>query len=80
MNTKQAQTASIIVNKKARFEYFIEDEYEAGLVLQGWEVKSLRAGKVNISDAHVILKNGEAWLWVLKSNLYRLPQRIFILI
>ena len=55
-------SSTIIVNKKARFEYFIENEYEAGFVLDGWEVKSLRAGKVNLSDAHVIMKNGEAWL------------------
>ncbi len=56
-------SATIVVNRKARFEYFIEDEYEAGLVLQGWEIKSLRAGKVNLSDAHVIIKHGEAFLW-----------------
>ena len=49
-------------NRKARFEYFFESEFEAGLVLEGWEVKSLRAGKVNLSDAHVILKRGEAWI------------------
>jgi SsrA-binding protein len=61
MTTKQ-DSATIVVNKKARFEYFIEDEYEAGLVLQGWEIKSLRAGKVNLSDAHVIIKHGEAFL------------------
>lgn len=54
--------ATIVVNKKARFDYFIEDQYEAGLVLEGWEVKSLRAGKINLSDAHVIIKHGEAWL------------------
>lgn len=54
--------ATIVVNKKARFDYFIEDQYEAGLVLEGWEVKSLRAGKINLSDAHVIIKYGEAWL------------------
>lgn len=54
--------SSIASNKKARFEYFIEDEFEAGLVLEGWEVKSLRAGKVNISDSHVIIKHGEAFL------------------
>ena len=41
----------IAVNRKATFEYFIEDRYEAGLELQGWEVKSLRAGKCNISEA-----------------------------
>lgn len=54
--------ATIVVNKRARFDYSLEDEFEAGLVLMGWEVKSLRAGKVNISDAHVIVKQQEAWL------------------
>ncbi len=53
---------TIALNKKARFDFSIEDEFEAGLVLEGWEVKSLRAGKINLSDAHVILKRGEAWL------------------
>lgn len=62
MTSKNQQSATIVVNKKARFDYFIEDEYEAGLVLEGWEVKSLRAGKINLSDAHVIIKHGEAWL------------------
>ena len=55
-------SATIVVNKRARFDYSIEDEFEAGLVLAGWEVKSLRAGKVNLSDAHVIIKQGEAFL------------------
>lgn len=54
--------ATIVINKRARFDYSLEDEFEAGLVLTGWEVKSLRAGKVNISDAHVIIKRQEAWL------------------
>jgi SsrA-binding protein len=62
MSTNKQPSTTIIVNKKARFEYFIEDDYEAGLVLEGWEIKSLRAGKINLSDAHVIIKNGEAWL------------------
>src|SRR5690606_16489491 len=44
------------------FEYFLEDSFEAGLVLEGWEVKSLRAGKINIAESHVIIKQGEAWL------------------
>ncbi|WP_392552879.1 SsrA-binding protein SmpB [Orbus wheelerorum] len=56
-------SATITLNKRARHEYFIEEEIEAGLSLQGWEVKSLRAGKVNISDSYVIFKNGEAWLF-----------------
>lgn len=56
------ENALIVGNKKARFDYFIEEEFEAGLVLQGWEVKSLRAGRVNLSDGHVIIKRGEAFL------------------
>lgn len=52
----------IAVNRKARHDYFIEDHFEAGLELQGWEVKSLRAGKGQINEAYVVLHNGEAWL------------------
>jgi len=52
----------IVTNKKARFDFFIEADFEAGLVLTGWEIKSLRAGKVNITDSHVIMKHGEAFL------------------
>src|SRR5580704_15767735 len=62
MTTKNQEKASIALNKKARFDYFIENEFEAGLILEGWEVKSLRAGKINLSDAHVIIKYGEAFL------------------
>ena len=54
--------ATIAVNKKARYEYLIEDTFKAGLMLQGWEVKSLRAGKLNLTESYVLLKNGEAWL------------------
>ncbi|KYK76349.1 single-stranded DNA-binding protein [Aggregatibacter actinomycetemcomitans serotype e str. SA2149] len=54
---------TIALNKRARHDYFIEDEIEAGLELQGWEVKSMRAGKVNLSDSYVIFKNGEAFLF-----------------
>ncbi|PJD92433.1 MAG: SsrA-binding protein [Legionella sp.] len=54
--------AVIVTNKKARFEYFVEEEFEAGMVLEGWEVKSLRAGRINLSDAHVIIRHGEAYL------------------
>ncbi len=60
--TAKQDKSTIVANKKARFDYFIEKEYEAGLVLLGWEIKSLRAGKVNLSDAHVIVKSGEAFL------------------
>lgn len=54
--------ATIAVNKRARFDYFIEQTTQAGLVLEGWEVKSLRAGKGQISEAYVIIQNNEAWL------------------
>jgi SsrA-binding protein len=63
--TKKNQPSSnarIAENRKARFEYAIEDTYEAGIVLQGWEVKSLRAHKGGIADSFVIIKKGEAWL------------------
>lgn len=56
-------SATIALNKRAHHEYFIEDEIEAGLALQGWEVKSLRAGKANISDSYVIMRDGEAYLF-----------------
>lgn len=52
----------IAQNRRARFDYFIEEVLEAGLVLEGWEVKSLRVGKAEIVDAYVIIKDGEAWL------------------
>ncbi len=54
--------ASIAQNRKARFDYFIEEKVEAGLVLEGWEVKSLRAGKAQLSESYVIVKDGEIWL------------------
>jgi SsrA-binding protein len=59
---KLRDDAPIALNKRARFEYFIEENLEAGLALQGWEVKSLRAGKVQITEGYVIVKNGEALL------------------
>lgn len=58
----EAPERTIAVNRRARHEYFIEDRYEAGLVLRGWEVKSLRAGRAQIAEAYVTLKNGEAFL------------------
>ena len=61
---KKSNTGSgtIALNKKAKHEYFLEDKFEAGLSLQGWEVISIRSGKVNLSDAYVIIQNGEALL------------------
>ena len=53
---------TIAINKKARFDYFIEDSFEACLALEGWEVKSLRAKSVQVKESYIILKNGEAWL------------------
>ena len=53
---------TIALNKKARHDYFLEDKYEAGIALQGWEVKSTRAGKVQLVDSYVLLKDGEAYL------------------
>ena len=53
---------TIVVNKKARHDYFLQDTFEAGLQLQGWEVKSLREGKVQLTDSYVLIKDGEAFL------------------
>ncbi|QBZ83429.1 SsrA-binding protein [Hydrogenovibrio crunogenus] len=60
---KQNNPNSIAQNKKARFDYFIEETFEAGLALEGWEVKSLRQGKVQINESYILLKNNEAWLF-----------------
>jgi SsrA-binding protein len=60
--SKDAAPPPIALNKRARHEYFIEENHEAGLALQGWEVKSLRAGKAQITEAYVLVKDGEAWL------------------
>jgi SsrA-binding protein len=53
----------IAENRKARYEYFIEERFEAGLQLQGWEVKSMRAGRAQLSEAYVYVKGGEAFLF-----------------
>jgi len=60
--TKGAGTSTIAANKKARHDFFIEDRLEAGIALEGWEVKSLRAGRIQLVDSYVILKDNEAWL------------------
>ena len=54
--------STIVLNRFARHEYHLEDRFEAGLALEGWEVKSLRAGRIQIKDSYVLLKNGEASL------------------
>ncbi len=63
-NKKKSGAASntIVLNKKARHDFFFEEKLEAGIALEGWEVKSLRAGRVQIRDSYVLLKDGEAYL------------------
>ena len=56
---------SIIDNRKAYHDYFIEDKYEAGLVLEGWEVKAIRAGRSNIKESYVVIRNGEIFIVVM---------------
>ena len=53
---------TIVLNKKARHDYFLQDTFEAGVVLEGWEVKSLRLKKVQLIDSYVLIKDGEAFL------------------
>ena len=54
--------STIAENRRARFEYHIEERHEAGIVLQGWEVKALREGKAQITEGYVVIKNGELFL------------------
>lgn len=60
---KKNASSSIARNKKARFDYAIEERFEAGLALEGWEVKSLRAGRAQLTESYVLLRDGEAWLF-----------------
>lgn len=62
-SSPKGSSSTIALNKKARHDYFIEDRFEAGLALQGWEVKSLREGRVQLTESYVIVQNGEAWLF-----------------
>lgn len=62
---------SIAENRKAFHDYFVEERYEAGLVLEGWEVKAIRAGRAQISDAYVIVQEGA--LWLIGSHISALP-------
>ena len=62
MSKADAAPRLIAENRKARFDYFIEERYEAGLVLQGWEVKAMRAGRAQLKEAYVYLRGGEAFL------------------
>ena len=60
---KKGHPGTIAVNRRARHDYHISENIEAGLVLEGWEVKSLRAGRVQLNESYVVLKNGEAFLF-----------------
>jgi SsrA-binding protein len=62
MATKKETPSRIADNKKAAFNYFFEERFEAGLVLEGWEVKALRAGKAQLTDGYVVIRNGELFL------------------
>ncbi|MCU7932244.1 MAG: SsrA-binding protein SmpB [Candidatus Thiodiazotropha sp. (ex Codakia rugifera)] len=62
-NKKSQGGATIALNKKAKHDFFIEDRYEAGIALQGWEVKSLREGRVQIKESYVTIKDNEAFLF-----------------
>jgi SsrA-binding protein len=63
---------SIIDNRKAFFDYFIEDRYEAGLVLEGWEVKAIRAGRTQIKEGYVMIRDGE--LYLIGAHISPLPE------
>ena len=60
--TQKSSTGTIALNKRAKFEYHLDQRIEAGLVLTGWEIKSIRDGRVNMADSFVQLKGGEAFL------------------
>ena len=62
---------SITANKKAFHDYFIEEKYEAGMALQGWEVKAIRAGRANIKESYVVIRNGE--IFVIGMHITALP-------
>ncbi len=62
---------SIAENKKARFNYHIEERYEAGMVLEGWEIKAIRDGQVQLTDGYVVIKNGELFLIGCRINALR---------
>ena len=62
MTTEEIEEKNVVTNRRARYEYFILESYEAGLALRGTEVKSLRAGSANLQDGYVMVRRGELWL------------------
>ena len=83
-NKNTSSDSTIALNKKARHDYFIEDTIEAGLALEGWEVKSLREKSIQITESYISIKQGEAWmsgahitpLSTAATHLYTDPSRI----
>ena len=68
---KKKKVPAIAENRRARHEYFLEETLEAGLVLEGWEIKSLRSGRAQISESYIAIRQGEGWL--LGSHIQALP-------
>jgi SsrA-binding protein len=68
MAQKQESAPRIAENKKAAFDYFFEERFEAGMVLEGWEVKALRDGKVNLTEGYVVVRKGELFIIGLQIN------------
>jgi SsrA-binding protein len=62
-NKDTGASSTIAENRRARHDYFIEEQHEAGIALEGWEVKSMRAGRVQLQESYVLIKDGEAWLF-----------------
>ena len=61
-NKKNTNNNNIAQNRRARHDYFLEDKYEAGIALEGWEVKSMRDGRLQLNESYISLDKGEAWL------------------
>ena len=76
------QDNTIALNRQASHEFFIEDTFEAGLVLEGWEVKSLREGHIQLKESHIVIHKGEAWLLgahispLLSASTHVVPDRV----
>lgn len=61
-NKKKTHSNTIAQNRRARHDYFLEDKFEAGIVLEGWEVKSMRDGRLQLNESYIVIHKGEAWL------------------
>ena len=71
VDDKPAASAPLAENRRARYDYHIEERHEAGMVLQGWEVKAIRAGQVQLTDGYVVIKDGELYLIGCRINALR---------